>query len=185
MRQREADRCNPRATGCVGVRLPIRIPRSGVVTTRYPAKSKTTMDRWREKADEMFPELASRFDAGGSPYSLWLELRGAFEEAYDKTPPDESLITRIYRYSVWCCDQPRRETAEDDLLTCVSVSFYEHIPLHPKARQDMPRWWQSQDFDDGPDGRPNILRYHLTAERFEELRQFLDKEKDRYEPDLW
>ena len=143
------------------------------------------MEPWHEKALEMFPELASRFDADGSPYSLWLDLREAFEEAYDKTPPDESLIKRIYRYSDWCCEQPRGLSAEDDLLTCVSVSLYEHIPQHARARQDMPRWWESKDLDDGPDGTPNIFRYHLNAEQFEELRQFLDREKDRYDPGLW
>jgi hypothetical protein len=91
------------------------------------------MERWREKAYEMFPELASRFEAGDSPYTLWFELRQAFEEAYGKTPPDESLIRRIYRYSDWCCEEPRGNTAERDLFTCVAVSFYEHIPLHAKS----------------------------------------------------
>jgi hypothetical protein len=65
------------------------------------------------------------------------------------------------------------------------VSFYEHIPKHPRARQDMPRWWRSEDLDDGPDGTPNIFRYHLASWQFEELRQFLESEKNRYEPDLW
>lgn len=109
------------------------------------------MDRWREKADELFPELTSRLDADDAPYSLWFELPEAFEEADDKTPPDESLIKRIYRYSNWCCERPRRET----------------------------------DLDDGPDGRPNIFRHHLAPEQFEELRQFLVREKDRYDSDPW
>ena len=143
------------------------------------------MEQWREKATEMFPEFSSSWDDDDSPYSVWLELREAFEEAYDKTPPDESLIARIYRYSDWCAEQPHRQTADDDLLTCVAVSFWEHIPQHPRARQDMPRWWRAEDLDDGPDGLPNIFRYHLTAEQFEELKQFLHREKDRYDPDLW
>ena len=57
------------------------------------------MERWREKAIETLPELASRFEADDSPYDLWFELLEAFEKAYDKTPPDESLIRRIYRTS--------------------------------------------------------------------------------------
>ena len=146
------------------------------------------MERWREKAGEMFPELASRIEAAlqdlDSPYTLWFELREAFEEAYDKTRPDESLIKRIYRYSDWCCEQPRRPTAEDDLLTCVTVSFYEHIPLHPKARDDMPRWWQPEDLEVGP-GEPSAFAYHLEAEQFTELKRFLQNERDRYDPDLW
>jgi hypothetical protein len=83
------------------------------------------MEPWREKANEMFPDLASRIEDSDSPYLLWFDLRQAFEETYDKTPPDESLIRRIYRYSDWCCDQPRGKAPEDDLFTCVAVSFYD------------------------------------------------------------
>lgn len=143
------------------------------------------MEQWREKAIETFPELASRFEPDGSPYVLWVELWMAFEDAYDKTPPDESLIRRIYRYSAWCCDQPRGNTAADDLFTCVAVSFYEHIPLNPKARDDMPRWWRSEDLEDGPTGERDILGYHLSAKQLEELKDFLDREKGRYDPNLW
>jgi hypothetical protein len=143
------------------------------------------MEPWREKANEMFPELASRLGAADSTYDLWFELRQAFEHAYDTTPPDESLIGRIYRYSDWCCDQPRADTADADLFTCVAVSFYEHIPLHSKARHDMPRWWRVEDLENGPAGEPNILAYHLSAAEFEELKRFLEKERDRYDPALW
>lgn len=79
------------------------------------------MERWREKARDMFPELASRLEAVlegiDSPYILWNELREVFEDAYERIPPDESLIRRIYQYSGWCCDQPRRDGADDDLFT--------------------------------------------------------------------
>jgi hypothetical protein len=145
------------------------------------------MEPWREKAADVFPELWSVWENADSPYGLWLELRLAFEKAYDKTPPDESLIARIYRYADWCDGQPRGLSAEDDLLTIVAVSFYEHIPQHPRARQDMPRWWQPEDLvDDGPDRKPrSIFRYNLTAEEFEELKRFLDREKDRCDPNLW
>ena len=44
------------------------------------------MERWREKASEMFPELASSIETADSPYLLWFELRGIFEGAYDKVP---------------------------------------------------------------------------------------------------
>jgi len=145
-------------------------------------------ERWREKAREMLPELASRFEPAledvDSPYTLWSELWEAFEEAYNKTPPDESLIRRIYQYSGWCCDQPRSNRADDDLLTCVTVGFYENIPRHPKARDDMPRWWQRGDLEVGP-GERHAFEYYLDAEQFAELKKFLENEKDRYDPDLW
>jgi hypothetical protein len=108
----------------------------------------------------------------------------AFEDAYEKTPPDESLIRRIYGYSDWCCEQPRGITAADDLFTCVCVSFYEMIPLRPKPRHDMPRWWKSEDLENGPAGEPNVFAHHLSAEQFEELKRLLDREKNRYDPGL-
>ena len=143
------------------------------------------MERWLEKATDLFPELRSGIGSAESPYGLWIELWLAFEAAYEQTPPDESLIGRIYRYSDWCCDQPRGKTADDDLLTCVAVSFYEHIPLNAKAREDMPRWWRSEDLATGPAGEPSVLGWHLSAEQIEELKAFLDREQDRYDPTLW
>jgi hypothetical protein len=137
------------------------------------------MAPWRQKADEMFPELLSHFEDADTPYLLWFELREAFERAYDKTPCDESLIRRIYQYSDWCADQPRGRTAEDDLLTCVAVCFYEHIPLHPDAREDMPRWWRADDLRE-----PSVFQYHLSDEEFRELRSFLSRESHRYNPSL-
>ena len=143
------------------------------------------MGGWLEKAGEMFPELAAALEHVDSPYDLWVELWLAFEDAYEKTPPDESLIKRIYRYSDWCCEQPRGTTAADDLLTCVCVSFYEMIPLRSKPRHDMPRWFTSEDLENGLAGEPNIFGHHLSTEDFAELKRFLDREKDRYDPSLW
>jgi hypothetical protein len=137
------------------------------------------MAPWRQKADEMFPELASHFENVDTPYLLWFELRDAFEDAYDQTPRDESLIRRIYQYSDWCCDQPRGQTAEDDLLTCVAVCFYEHIPQHSAAREDMPRWWRAEDLRE-----PSIFQHHLSDEQFRELRSFVSRESHRYDSSL-
>ena len=129
----------------------------------------------------MFPELVSRFEEADTPYLLWFELGRAFEKAYDQTPRKESLIQRIYLYSDWCSDQPRYETAEDDLLTCVAVCFYEEIPLHPAARNDMPRWWRVEDME----GAPSVFQYQLSDEEFRELKSFLARESHRYDPKLW
>ena len=137
------------------------------------------MPPWREKAEEMFPELVARFEEADTPYLLWFELREAFERAYEQSPRDGSLIHRIYQYSDWCADQPRGETAQDDLLTCVAVCFYEHIPAHPTAREDMPRWWRAEDLRE-----PSIFQHHLSDEQFRELRSFLARESHRYDPSL-
>jgi len=157
------------------------------------------MEKWRRKADEFFPELAAKFaeeealfnyrdeatgeepdPIGFNSYQLWFLLRDAFENAYDDVPRNESLIQRIYQYADWCCSQPRGQTAANDLLTCVAVCFYEHIPEHPKARADMPRWWCVEDLA----GERNILAYNLSPEEFEDLRRYLYKERHQYNPKL-
>jgi hypothetical protein len=127
----------------------------------------------------MFPELSARFEGIDSPYLLWFELNDAFEQAYEAAPRNESLIKRVYNYSDWCCRQPRGKTAEDDLLTCVAVCFYEHIPCHRAARADMPRWWRAEDLRE-----PSIFKYHLTESEFRELQSLLVRESRRYDPSL-
>ena len=138
------------------------------------------MQPWKQKAEEMFPELDSRFEEADTPYLLWFELREAFERAYEQAPRGESLIRRIYQYSDWCVDQPQGQTAEDDLTTCVAVCFYEHIPQHPAAREDMPRWWKPEDLA----GERSIFSYHLSAEQFTELRNYVSREGHRYDSTL-
>jgi len=137
------------------------------------------MPPWKQKAEEMFPELAGRFEEAATPYLLWFELREAFERAYEQSPCDESIIRRIYQYSDWCVAQPQGQTATDDLTTCVAVCFYEHIPKHPGARADMPRWWRAEDLRE-----PSIFQYHLSDEEFRELRSFLERESHRYDSSL-
>jgi hypothetical protein len=137
------------------------------------------MTPWKQKAEEMFPELLARFEEASTPYLLWFVLRDVFERAYEQSPCDESLIRRIYQYSDWCVDQPQGRTAEDDLATCVAVCFYEHIPQHPGAREDMPRWWHAKDVSE-----PSVFQYHLSDEEFHELKSFLTRESYRYDSTL-
>src|SRR5262245_44276630 len=111
---------------------------------------------WKEKARDLFPELSSDADEAETPYLLWFALRDAFFGAY-RSPRNESLIRRIYEFADWCVKQPGGQTAEDDLATCVSVSFYEHIPEMPEARSDMTRWFTNEEFQ----RMQEIFRYHL------------------------
>jgi hypothetical protein len=130
---------------------------------------------WRETAFELLPELAEKITDPeiDTPYLLWFEICAAFDKAYEASPRDESLIGRIYRYADWCVAAPRGDTAADDLLTCTCVCFYEHIPRHPAARDDMPRWISYQDFV----GSEQIFRYHLTEEEFAALKQHFYKHR--------
>ena len=135
------------------------------------------MPPWRETALELLPELGEKITDPeiDTPYLLWFEIRDAFERAYDQSQLDDSLISRIYRYADWCAAAPRGDTAEDDLLTCTCVCFYEHVAQHPAARHDMPRWIPYQDFI----ASEQIFRYHLTEEEFVALKQhFYDHRHD-------
>lgn len=96
---------------------------------------------WLDEARRRFGDREDVFKYVDSPYSLWTNLRDVFKRAYDY-PYKEADIRAIYEYADWSCRQPRRETAEDDLLTCVAACFYEHIPEIEAALKDLPRWFK-------------------------------------------
>jgi hypothetical protein len=120
--------------------------------------------RWKETAILLVPELTEAITEADTPYSLWFELWDAFKAAYNE-PRNSSLIARIYEYADWCETQPRGETADDDLLTCVSVCFFEEIPTCEPARDDMPNWFTEEDFKDMRD----VFRYHFSDAEFEKI----------------
>src|ERR1035437_2183242 len=134
-------------------------------------------NEWRTEAFKRFPEFHDYFEETDNPYSLWEELGNAFEQGYEE-PRNEGLIKRIYEYGDWCCSQPRGETAEDDLATCVAVCFFEHIPEIPEALEDMPRWFTRADvlamktllsYQVGEEGYAKVLarfdRYHKEEKK--------------------
>jgi hypothetical protein len=127
---------------------------------------------WGKEAFKRFPELIDRFDSVESPGKLWIELRLAFDDAY-KTPRNEDLIARIYKYAEWCCAQPSGTSAEDDLGSIVCVTFYEDIPTISAALEDMPRWFSREDvvlmkdtfsYMVGEEGFKRILQVYEVAE---------------------
>lgn len=124
-----------------------------------------TTDLWKAEAYRRFPELHVQFSDADTPYLLWFELRDAFHDAYSRLPLNEGLIKQIYDYADWCCSQPRGDTAEDDLLTCVAVAFYEHIPESPAAVADMPRWFTLEDVG----AMKEVLSYHVGFDGYKEI----------------
>jgi hypothetical protein len=138
------------------------------------------MPPWRETAYALFPELSAPIEKAENSYSLWFELRHAFERAYDAMPKSESLIRRIYQYADWCDNQARGETAEDDLLTAVAVCFYEHIPEHPAAWNDMPRWFSLKEFDN----MRGLWEYSFKKEGYLQLRQEFARRRKMFQTGL-
>jgi hypothetical protein len=112
-------------------------------------------ETWRSEAAKRFPDLQGILMEADSPYEFWTELWLEFENAYDSGKLDR--IAEIYGYARWCSSQPRGKTASDDLPTCVSTCFIEHIPEHPKALLDMPHWWSIEEVRRLKD----IFSYHV------------------------
>ncbi len=83
------------------------------------------MSAWRHEAFEKLPEFRSILQDAENSYRYWIELRLYFEDACRNE--NVELATRILNYADWSMDQPRGETAEDDLLTCVYCCFLEHV----------------------------------------------------------
>jgi hypothetical protein len=132
---------------------------------------------WLQEAWSRFPELASEFEMyemelPDTPYMLWFELCSLFDKAYDEDNLD--LVKRIYDYRLWCFEQPEGKTAEDDLGSCVAVCFYEHIPQHPKAMADMPRWFPREHVVD----MKATFSYMVGEDRFQRILDVYD-EHDR------
>jgi hypothetical protein len=134
------------------------------------------MSSWRGKAIEILPELRTAIEESPTPYRLWFVLWDAFKHAYDQSPRDESLIRRIYQYSDWCIDQPQGDTASDDLTTCVAVTFYEHIPQHQAARDDMLRWFTLEDIT----SMERIFNRMIGPSEYAELKRYVTKHQNMY-----
>jgi hypothetical protein len=121
------------------------------------------MSAWRLEAIKRFPKHTREIENAENTYDLWIDIRTWFETAYDDD--NLELISQIYNYLSWTLDQPRGSTADNDLSTAASVCFVEHIPEHPKARADMPRWWSKELFDSY---RPLFI-YNLGQEEADQL----------------
>ena len=103
----------------------------------------------------------------------------AFEKAYEEIPRNESFIRRTYAFSDWCELAPRGETADDDLLTCVVVCFLECIPRHPKARDDMPRWFTLEELV----ACRQTFEYFMEEDEFQALEDYFRRNVSMYARD--
>ncbi|MBK1828735.1 hypothetical protein [Haloferula rosea] len=119
---------------------------------------------WLVEARRRFGEREEVFEYVDSPYSLWTNLRDVFKRAYEY-PYTEADIRSIYEYADWSCRQPRGATAEDDLLTCVAVCFFERLPEIDAAVKDLPRWFKLSEIM----AMSETLSYRLGDAGFERL----------------
>ncbi len=90
------------------------------------------MSAWRRHALDQLPECRRIIESAGNPMALWIELQFACEEACRQESGD--LVRRFYEYARWC-----RLSPSDEASTAVACAFYEHIPISPVLRRDLPR----------------------------------------------
>ncbi|MFT3990942.1 MAG: hypothetical protein QM680_05980 [Luteolibacter sp.] len=134
--------------------------------------------RWLVEARNRFGDKPEVFDEVFSPYMVWAKLTDVFRSAY-QYPYKEADIRAIYDYAGWCCRQPRGETAKDDLLTVVAVSFYEHIPEIDAAVRDLPRWFKFEEVMQMQD----VLSYRVGPAGFEKIVSVYPKsQRNKYRP---
>jgi len=58
---------------------------------------------------------------------------------------------RVRAFSDWCKEQPRAETAKDDLFTIVAVALWEPLIASDSARRLIPRLIPRCDLESGED----------------------------------
>lgn len=136
------------------------------------------MAKWRAKALECLPELRDAITSADRVMAVWTDLLHSFEKAYEADPRNESLIARIYSFADWCVNAPRGSDAGHDPVTAVAVCFFEHIPRHKLAREDMPRWFRYSDVA----ASRAVFAYLIGDADYDALLKYMAKNQDRYQP---
>ena len=128
------------------------------------------MSQWRREAIERFPELQRQIADAEGMYFVWMALWNArFKPAYEKEPPDEETMARVYDYAHWCLTHRSlsvRKAVEDQ--------FYQGLADDPRTRRDMPRWISQEDFD-----RMRFAWDYMDPQNYAALRQEFAKNKER------
>jgi hypothetical protein len=125
------------------------------------------MSAWRRQALEQLPECRRIIESVDNPMALWIELRGACDDAYQKQTED--LIRRFYDFARWCWQSPSA-----DVRTAVACAFYEHLPTTSVLRRDMPRRFGRAAFHE----LREVFCYHLSPDEAAAFEQeFLSAEQ--------
>jgi hypothetical protein len=124
------------------------------------------MSAWKREALKTLPECRAVIERAANPMALWIELHGACEDAY--ADHNEDLIRRFYGYARWSWQ------AGGDVQSAVACAFYEHLPLSPITREDMPRRFGRHAFLE----LREAFCFHLPpSERLRFQQEFLDAEE--------
>jgi hypothetical protein len=136
------------------------------------------MARWRAVALECLPECRTLINRADRIMFFWTEVGHEFRKACEASPRNDDFIRRVYQFAHWCEDAPRNNDAGRDPFTAVVVGFYEILPFDPLTREDMPRWWALGEV---VSNKP-VFSYLIGEEGFAELVEFMQANRDRFEP---
>ena len=112
------------------------------------------MSAWRREALERLPECRESIVSARNSMALWIELLDECGRAFRQR--NEDLIRRLYEYARWC-----RRSPSIDVRTAVVCAFYEHLPLNPIVRRDMPRRFDRAEFTE----LREVFLYHLSPDK--------------------
>ena len=119
---------------------------------------------WSDLALVRMPSLRKLIRKNKTPMGLWIDLAFRLDSAYEEH--DQQLIHQIYGYAHWSYF----EAEDEELEQAVGCAFYEHLPLNPVVKRDLPNWLTREEFK----ALSTVLHYHQSDEEFEELCQSFD-----------
>jgi len=127
------------------------------------------MSTWRQKALVSFPDLRGEFQRPDATiYTLFFELLPRCVEAHQND--DLFELEKIYAFAEWCMEQKAK-----DIWNAAAVSFYEHLPDHPRTLRDMAHWVTPQIFAQVE----SLLQWRMTPSAFEKLKAEFCNEQDQ------
>lgn len=117
-----------------------------------------------DEISRRFPEICGDISEGneGLPYVVM----GCVADWIKRLPKESltpELINRLVSFTKWCEEQPRGIDAADDLLTILTVSFYEKLFDSDRTRPLLPRFISRENFVTGAD----YLRTWVGAENYD------------------
>jgi hypothetical protein len=134
----------------------------------------------------MLPEFEPLISEAENPFVLWIELMLALKEAYESAPPNEALISNVYRYARWCREYS--SPLGDDLHQAVYINFFQGLSRHAPMRVDIPRRMSATEMESlageflfhfwGSDEQDRVMR-DIFGPRGRELRKRFEKKLRR------
>ena len=111
-----------------------------------------------------FPEIRRKIFQGDEelPYVLMNHLADWVNRLPEDAITDE-LIARVVSFTKWCEQHPSGKDADDDLLTILSVGFYEKLFSSDRIRRLLPKLISKTDIAQNAD----YLRTWVGADNYE------------------